>query len=361
MGIRRAPQRRSIHHPLGTVLSLAMFLACPRVEATPVAAPTSTPLPSATRAVEVSSPSCAASSFQIIPFLDCLRVELAGSKHACCTLADSSGGATATASLRVTIEVVPCVADGEDVQVSVRDLSDGRELERAVGLADVAPTARPRALALAVAELIRSLGEAARDEVPPPAIVRAEALPPAPTPTPTPTSPGVARPDRLSVHLEGETRLLPTRDTTMWGGRARFTTLWRRLHLDVDLGVDLASAHDDLGEVRFRSASLGLGVGPRFVSRAAILDLGLRAGLGWAWVSGQTSLADVRTQAGSDFVSNLGLRVSADVPAGMKVRPGIALEAGLVLHGMDGEASYRPVVGMTGYYALLALGLALSP
>jgi hypothetical protein len=45
----------------------------------------------------------------------------------------------------------------------------------------------------------------------------------------------------------------------------------------------------------------------------------------------------------------------------MKVRPGIALEAGLVLHGMDGEASYRPVVGMTGYYALLALGLALSP
>jgi hypothetical protein len=290
----------------------------------------------------------------MVPFLDFLRVELAGSKLACCTLAESGGGPTATVSLRVTIEVVPCTSDGDNVQVSVHDFSDGREVERAVSLTDVVASARPRALSLAVAELIRSLGQAEREEPPRPDVVlAAEASHPPPS--------EVRRPLSLSVRVEGETRVLPTCDTTMWGGRAGFTAPWHRLHLDVDLGVDLASAHDDLGEVLFRSASLGLGVGPRFASRIARLDVGLRAEIGWAWVHGETSLADVRARAGSDFVSNLGFRASVEIPAGLKVRPGIALEAGGVLHGMKGEVSNRPLVGMSGYYVLAALGLAVSP
>jgi hypothetical protein len=289
----------------------------------------------------------------MVPFLDSLRVELAGSNLACCTLTESSSGATATAWLLVSVEVVPCSSDGQDVQVSVHGQSDGREVERTISLDDVVATARPRVLALVVAELIRSLGQVAQDEASVPGADFVQDSPPAPSP--------FVRPVSLSVHVEGETRVVPTLDTTMWGGRARFTVPWHKLHLDVDVGFDYASAQDDLGEVLWRSASMGLGVGPRFSSRMAILDLGLRAELGWAWIHGEASFSGVRTRAGSDFVSNLGLRISVEVPAGMKVRPGIALEAGPVLHGMKGEVSSRPVVGMTGYYMLVALGLAVSP
>ncbi|HEX7505662.1 MAG TPA: hypothetical protein VF550_02745 [Polyangia bacterium] len=347
MSIPRARQLRSVCHRLGFVLPIAMFLACPKAEAVSAA----TPPPLAERSVAVSPPSCRAGLFSMVPFLDSLRVELAGSKLACCTLTESSSGATAW--LRVSVEIVPCSSDGQDVQVSVHGESDGGKVERTISLADVVATARPRALALAVAELIRLLGQVAQDKAPVPGADLVQESPPAPSP--------YVRPVSLSIHVEGETRVVPTLDTTMWGGRARFTAPWHKLHLDVDVGIDYASAQDDLGEVLWQSASIGLGVGPRFSSRMAIFDLGLRAELGWAWIHGETSFSGVRTQAGSDFVSNLGLRISVEVPAGMKVRPGIALEAGPVLHGMKGEVSSRPVVGMTGYYMLVALGLVASP
>jgi hypothetical protein len=260
------------------------------------------------------------------------------------------------ASLQVRIEIDPCTADADRLQVSAREVAGSRMAERQVSLADMPETARPRALALAVAELIRSLGEALPDK-PPEAIpvvaqgsVASSASPP---------STG-AWPTHLSIHVEAEARGLPTRDTILWGGRVRLTAHRRIFHADLDLGGNYARAQAQLGDIVFHTASMGLGFGPRFANRTAVLDLGLRAELGWAWIHGETTLADVRTDAGSALISSVGFRASLEVPAQMKGCPQLSLETGVVARGVKGDLNGAPVAGMTGYYLLAALGIAVS-
>ena len=308
------------------------------------------------RSVVVSPPLCKVDAFSLPSFLDCLRVELSGRGFDCCTLAVPDGATPRMASLLVQIEIDPCSADADRLQVSAREAAGPRLAERQVSLADVADTARPRALALAVAELIRSLGQVPPDKAPEAITV---STPKVVVPPASPASAG-DWPTHLSMHVEAEVRGLPTRDTSLWGGRGRLTVYRRLLHADLDFGGSYARAHAQLGDVLFHTVSMGLGLGPRFATRSAVLDLGLRAELGWAWVHGETALADVRTDAGSGLISNVGFRASLEVPAQMKVRPNLTLEAGAVVRGMKGDVSGQPVAGMTGYYLLAALGIAVS-
>src|ERR1039457_676731 len=331
-------------------LPVVVLLVAPWV----LAAPASASSPPA-QSVVISPPLCKSDSFPLIPCLDSLRVELAASKLDCCTLADPSDGPPAAGSLQVRFEVVPCVADPDRVQISAQSSADARVAEREISLADVVPSARPRALALVVAELIRSLEQRPRDS--PPETITA----PARTLISTPPSAGAALPRAVAVVVEGEARVYPTRDTLMWGGRVRFTASRRSFHADFDCGVDFARAGSELGDVVLRSTTAGLGLGPRLQTSVAIIDVGLHAELGWAWIRGEPRSTDVRTGAGSDLISSLGLRVSLAVPAGLKIRPSLTLESGAVLRGVKVEVNGQPVAGMTGYYLLAGLGIGGTP
>ncbi|HEX7498970.1 MAG TPA: hypothetical protein VF524_01565 [Polyangia bacterium] len=331
-------------------LPVVVLLVAPWVLAAP-ASGSSPPAPS----VIISPPLCKSDSFPLIPFLDSLRVELAASKLNCCTLTDPSDGPPAVGSLQVRFEVVPCVSDPDRVQVWAQASADARVAEREISLADVVPSARPRALALVVAELIRSLERRPR-EAPPEAIAA-----PVQASISTPPSAGGALARALAVVVEGEARVYPTRDTLMWGGRVRFTSSRRSFHADLDCGADFARAGSDLGDVLLRSTTVGLGVGPRLETSVAIIDVGLHAELGWAWIRGEPRAADVRTGTGSDLISSLGLRVSLAVPARLRLRPSLTLESGAVLRGVKGQANGRPVAGMTGYYLLAGLGVGGTP
>jgi hypothetical protein len=349
MTTRRACARPTICHSLGCALFVAVLGLSPRVAAGPA------PEMPAARMVEVTPPACEAVSFPTVAFLDSLRVELAGRGLACCTLVDAGGEARTTAALRVSLELVPCAADGERVEAAVHDLSDGRVVAREITLSDVAQPARSRALALAVAELMRTLGHGARDEAPPPVATAAEASRPAPPPPPS------SRQSGLALEVAGEARLLPARDTILWGGRVRVAVPWRALHVAIDLGGGYASAGAELGNVLLRSVSAGVGVGPRLSTRTAVVDVGVRAEAGWAWIHGETGLLDVRTGSGSDLTASAGVRASVALPARWMLRPCLALEGGFMLHGVKGEVNGQPVVGMTGYYLLAALGLGVVP
>jgi len=355
MSTRATPTRRPLGLRLGLAVAINALLTLAfalRAHGAPVTAP---PSPEA-RSVLVSPPLCKVDVFSLPSFLDCLRVELAGSGLDCCTLAEPDGPAPTTASLLLRIEIAPCTADADRLQVSASEAAGPRLAERQVSLADVPETARPRALALAVAELIRSLGQAPPDKAPEAITV------PAPGTVALPASPpsAGARPTHLSMHVEAEVRGLPTRDTTLWGGRVRLTAHRRLFHADIDLGGNYARAQAQLGDVLVRSASVGFGFGPRFANRTAVLDLGLRAELGWAWIHGETALTDVRPSAGSGLISSVGIRASLEVLAQMKVCPQLSLETGAVVQGVKGESNGDPVAGMTGYYLLTALGIAVS-
>ncbi len=304
--------------------------------------------------VVISPPVCKSDAFPLIPFLDSLRVELAAGRLDCCTLADPGDHLPADGSLQVQIEITPCVADWERVQVSAQASADEPVAEREISLADVIPSARPRALALAVAELVRSLEQGARK--PPPSTIAAPAKV---SVSPLPSA-GPAVPRVLEAVLEGEARAYPRRETTMWGGRVRFTASRGHLHADLDCGADFGRAGSDLGDVRLRSATAGIALGPRLETSVAVVDVGLRAELGWAWVRGEATSTDVGTGAGSDLISSLGLRVSLAVPARLKLRPRLTLESGAVLRGFEGNVNRQPAAGMTGYYFLAGLGVGVA-
>jgi hypothetical protein len=320
---------------------IAVLLAEPALAASPEPA-----LP-VEQAVVVLPPRCTAPSFSTALFLDSLRVELAGSGPWCCALGDANDWPPTEAAIRVKVDLVPCVADADRVRVSV--------FEREVSLAEVAQTARPRALALAVAELIHSLGQGERS--------KATAAAASAAPVPKTGPPEVARPAgsaRFSIRVEAEARIFPANDTTTWGGRVRLTTHWRVLHADLDLGGDLGRKQVVLGNLLLRSAGAGLTLGPRFATRVAIIDIGLRGELGWAWIRGETALASVHARAGSDLISSVGFQLSLEAPAKPRIRPSITLEGGGFVRGLNGEVNGQTVTGITGCYLLAALGFAVS-
>jgi len=301
------------------------------------------------RAIEVAAPTCKDEAFPMVPFLDSLRVELAGRGFVCCTLVDPESSPIGAEVLRVSLEIAPCEPESPSVRIGISDFQEAK-VEHEVSLADVAATARPRALALAAAELIRSYGQLPPKEAP---VVSQEPVPPPPPPEPAMAS-------RLAVSAEGQIRLLPTRNTTLWGGRMRLTLPWRALYAQVDLGGDTTSAGTELGTVSLTTVGLGLGAGARFVGRSLILNLGPRFELGRAWIRGQANASEVGAGQGGGVVASLGLRAALETPAASRLRPGIALEGGGVLRGTKGESDGRTVLGITGYYFVGALAVAFS-
>ena len=302
--------------------------------------------------VEVVPPSCKAKDFPMGPFLDALRVELTGQGLVCCTLADPDTPSVVGQVLRVRLDLAPCSPHAATMIVDVADQQISRTVEREVSLADMAPTARPRALALAVAELIRPLRQ---PPLPSPSSTVAQTLP-------VPSAPLTASviPSRKSLHVEGQVRTLPTRNTILWGGRMRLTLPWHALYVGLDLGADRALGDSDLGKVILESVSVGLGMGPRLTNRSVVLDLGPRLEIGQAWIHGETRAPDVITGSGGNMILLLGLRASLELPAGSRLRPGVALEAGGVLRGTRGESDGRTVVGITGYHFSGSLACAFS-
>jgi hypothetical protein len=329
---------------LGLTLVTAVLTALPR---------TAAPLPDAPaeeETVVVSPPACGTEGFPLVAFLDALRVELAGCGLRCCTVAQAGDETPTGSALRVKVEWTPCAAEARRVQISAHEPAAARMVAREVSLVDVVKAARPRALALATAELIRWLRQAP-GETPAALVAPARTEPPAPPPV---------RSNALSLHVAAELRGFPARDTLLWGGRARLTGHWRMLHMDFDLGANSARVGSELGDLLLRSVSVGLGLGPRFAGRTFLVDIGPRLDLGWASIRGEPGFADVRGDASSGAILSAGLRLAIEAPARQRWRPCLTLEGGGVLQGMNGDVNRLPAAGMTGHYLLASLGLALS-
>ena len=117
-------------------------------------------------------------------FLGSLEVELAGHVPPCCVLAPPPAANDAgTSGLLVALSLDSCDAGASAVDVRVHDGGRGTTAERRVGLGDIPAEARPRALALATAELVHSLAQA--PPAPPVAAPPTNATGPAATPPAT--------------------------------------------------------------------------------------------------------------------------------------------------------------------------------
>ena len=297
-------------------------------------------------AVRIVGPDCRETPLPIAEFVEALRVELAGHGMRCCTTGDGAGGDTAPAGeLLVTLAVEPCDPNTDRIGVVVTDTRRLQAVDRNVSLADLPLAARPRALALAVAELLR-----------------AAAQPPQPAAPPVPPPPAKPQPPSAdSVHLAGGVdailRSYPTRQTVLLGAQLSFGASGARWHAALAVDGALGRPPVDLGAITIRMLGASVSGGPRLSVGRATIDLGASASGGWAWVRGEPGVAAVTAGAGDSFIAAAGARLAVQAPASSSLRFHAAGEVGAVLRSLDADVDGRAAAGIAGVYLSVAVGV----
>jgi hypothetical protein len=298
-------------------------------------------------AVHIVGPECRETPLSIAEFVDALRVELAGRGMRCCTTG-ADAAAAATGELLVTLAVEPCDPNTERIGVVVTDTRRLRAVERGVSLADLPPAARPRALALAVAELLHAADQPSQPQPPPP-----PAAPPEPQPPPAATAAGA----RLSGGADALLRSYPTRQTFLLGAQLSLGVSGASWHAALAIDGALGRPPVDLGAIAIHTLAAAVTAGPRFAVGRATIDVGASASGGWAWVRGEPSVAGVTGGSGDGFIATAGARVAVQAPSSSALRFHAAGEAGAVLRGVNAEVDGSAAAGIAGVYLSVAIGV----
>jgi hypothetical protein len=300
--------------------------------------------------IRVSVPACPAYPFAVEAFLGSLEVELAGQVPACCLLAPPGTAAatrTGAPGPLVTLAIEPCAASATAVSVHLHDPARAMDADRRVGLGDIPGEARPRALALAVAEMVHALLA-----TPPPA-------PPAPPP-PSPPPPEAGTATRLpGLFLTGtlEVESHPGNNMSLLGFAASAAAARGRWMAALDLQWMIADPLVDLGDVRTQLLAGALTAGPRFTLRRAIVDLGATGRFGWAWMSGHATGAGAVTSSGSAPVASAGARLGVFLPTSARVSHlRLMVEGGATLRGLEATVNGATAASLSGGYVLIGFG-----
>ncbi|HSZ83477.1 MAG TPA: hypothetical protein VLA14_14405 [Polyangia bacterium] len=277
--------------------------------------------------VRVVAPTCPVAPVSVSAFVDSLRVELAS-------------GARAPGTTLVTLSIEPCDPATRRVHVAVAGDAGRALAPRDVGLEDIAPEARPRALALAVAELVRSFAP------PAPPLAPARAGPP---------------PFALALAAQGVTSLFPGRATALWGGRLSFLVDGPRARLGLFAEAAAGARDFDLGAVSLQSFGGGLVAGPRWSRGRLALCVGAAGAVAWARVQGHAGARDV--VAGSGASTIVAARAHADVSAsfGRTLSLGVLVEAGYVVRSLDATVAGASDAGVAGPSLVFGLGVGFGP
>ena len=306
--------------------------------------------------IRISVPACASAPFSVEAFLGSLAVELAGHVPACCLLDQSpqppAGGPQA--GLRVTLSIDPCDGSATSVDVQVRDPAHPGALERRVGLGDIPIEARPRALALAVAELVHSATVPAPNAAP-----LAAAAPAVASPAGVIDSGGAPRPRVPWIFFSAiiELEAHPGHNMTLWGVRPSVAVA--RGHWQGAVEVDFMAGDPSvmLGDVSTRLLAGTLAAGPRLSRGHLIVDLAACGRFGWGWMAGRTNDTSAVASSGSAPFASMGGRLGIFLPTTAEVSHLRALvEAGAMIHGLDATVNRTAAAGLTGGYVLFGIG-----
>jgi hypothetical protein len=282
--------------------------------------------------LRVAAPACPISPVAVPAFVDSLRVELAG--HA-----------RVPGTRLVTLAIEPCDTATTRVHVAVTGDAGETVAEREVGLEDIALEARPRALALAVAELVRG-----PQLPPPPAPAPAVAAPPPAAPAPT---------FRAGVAADALVAFFPSRETTLWGGRLSATLDHPRLGLAVFAEAAAGEQSYDVGTVAVQSFGGGVTIGPRWRAGRVALEPALVGALGWARVQGHADAPDVTAGTGSGLTAAVRARAALSTIFVRVVRVRAFVEGGWMLRGFDATVDGATAAGASGATLVLGVGLGL--
>ena len=136
--------------------AVALLLAGPQAGGQPR-------LPETPARVVLVLPACEAGPFDTEAFVRLVTIELHAQGVRDIALAPPGPGPVSDGAFaRVILSATPCEADGREVEVTIDDAATARTVRRTIALLDLPRDSRPRALALAVAELSARTGPSSR-------------------------------------------------------------------------------------------------------------------------------------------------------------------------------------------------------
>ena len=258
-----------------------------------------------------------------------------------------------------SLEPDPCDAGATAALLSLKYGAGGAS--RRIDLADIDPMARPRALAIAMADMVRKTVRGAP--------VAAERAPASASAEPPRTS-GVApatdfarpppRPARwVGVVGDAGTRLLGTTAALFGGHLGAHAALAPWLVAMADVGVLGASGHDPLGKVDTTVATVGASVlavggsGP-----GGALGVGPRLEVGAGGVRGHASDSTVLAASASEPLLFLSVSAAAWFPISRCIQGFASADAGETLVGFSPRADDRYIVDVSGAFASLRIGVS---
>jgi hypothetical protein len=304
--------------------------------------------------VRVSAPRCSTGSWAASTWGQLLRVEM---KADDITVYISRPGDDTTDPVDVgLVDLWPAGCSDVSTTARLTCTNTAHSFERQLDLIDVAPVARPRVIAIAVADAVRAcavvLPTTSLD-------VETSAPPPQPPPPPPPRSSTSSAPP-LTLGLLGEARSYTTNATALFGPRAFLDLglLSNHFVFRIDAGVLRGTASDTLGTIAGTVASAGAGLRARTRTGGFELGAGVRGELGYGWFSGSAGAPTVLATHASSSLAYLAATLTATRLANSL---GIELDvdAGTTVHGFSADADTRPLFDAEGFILAVRLGLIL--
>jgi len=255
---------------------------------------------------------------------------------------------TAQAEILLSVQAERCDPGTTRFLLGVEDRHSKLLLRGPVDVEDVPLLARPRTLAVALAELWSTLMQ------------RPLPRPPLRVSAPPPPPPAAPPPRWLRAAIFAGARAVPRYGTASFGGRGALYALGDRFALSADLGLDLAEASDVLG--RAQLGLLGGGIAAYLRSDLGLIEilLGPRVELDYAWVTGTARDAGTIAARGGAFTALAGVRAELGVELGDGIEALLAVDLAGVMRGIEGRADDRNVIGLSGLVLGVSLGAALD-
>lgn len=307
--------------------------------------------------ISVRAPSCDASVFSFSSFLELLQVELAGTRFHCCDVMGAGSDWPPPPMVRVEISAEPCDAEKAVVWLRIEDPARRRGAHRGVPIGEIAAAARPRALALLAAELLRTTDDDDREHQGALADGTTGRAPGEPR--------GPVRPrDPPTLDAEGELRGYPTRGLVLRGLRVGLAApLGARVALAGDLGGRIGEQSFAIGAVGLRAGTVGLSAGARWTPRETVtISAGARGEVGWAELHGDASDAALIASASrSSPIADVAAWAALEAPSRTWLRGRVVVQGGTMLRGLVADVGGTSTAGMSGPFWSIAAGLTLAP
>ena len=316
--------------------------------------------------ISVRASACRDAPWSGDAWVELLRVELAADGIA----VHSAPSATSAGAPQVALDAATCAASAESVTLTFAFGDTTRT--RIVALTDVAPAARARVVAIAMAELVRSslatmrsAGEALGAPASTPAIraplrlevdVRfyREPLPP------TRSEPDVRAP--FVVTIGGEARSFSLGGAGLFGARGGVRwSIARWAAVIVDAGVLFGGARDPLGEVDEELASLGASLLGTGGSERVWFGVGPRIEAGVARFRGHAFDPSTLASSVNAPVAFFALAGVSTFRIAGSLSGLVALDAGTSLRSYGASADDRRVASFAGAMLSIRIGVAWAP